>query len=138
MESLRALATTLGVSDHVTFLGKVSDEDLLSAFNACALFTLPSILELEGMVVLEAMACGKPILIANAEMSASKYFVRENGLLFEPGNAQDLAIQALKILNDDALRTRMGENSLRDAQGYDIHESVRKLEEVYYSVVQSK
>lgn len=135
MQKLRALAAALGVGDRVTFLGRVSDEDRLAAYNACTLFVLPSHVELEGMVVLEAMACKKPILIANAEMSASKYFVRENGLLFAPDDPHDLATQALRILSDENYARALGERSLSNAKEYDIHKSADELERRYYSVV---
>jgi len=134
-EKLKTLSQTLGIRDAVSFLGKVSDEDLLAAYNLCTLFVLPSKVELEGMVVLEAMACGKPILIANSETSASKYFVHNNGLLFEPGNHHDLAIKALKILGDNRLRIEMEKEGLLNVQNYDIHKSIGKLEEIYYSVL---
>ena len=52
------------------------------------------------MVVLEAMACGKPIIISDAEMSASRFFVDGNGFLFETKNHKHLAEQVLKLIKD--------------------------------------
>jgi 1,2-diacylglycerol 3-alpha-glucosyltransferase len=134
-EKLKKHAKSLGLEKKIIFFGKLSDEDKILAFNACDLFVLPSLAELEGMVVLEAMACGKPILIANAKDSASTFFVSENGLLFEPENPEDLARQAVKILSNDSLRSKMGDASLETSKKYDINESVSRLEEIYYSVL---
>ncbi|MCF7836388.1 glycosyltransferase [Candidatus Gracilibacteria bacterium] len=131
---LKNLAKKIGVSDQVTFFDEVSNEDLLMAYNVCDIFVLPSLAELEGMVVLEAMACGKPIIIANSINSASTYFVEGNGFLFEPENEKDLARKTLKLLTDAKLRKKMGAVSLKKSRDYDIHHSVAKLEEVYYSV----
>ena len=64
-------------------LGIVSEEDKILAYNAATYLCLPSFAELEGMVVLEAMACGKPIIVPNAEMNAAKFFIDENGLFFK-------------------------------------------------------
>lgn len=128
---LEALALKLGVEKHVSFLGLVSDEDKLHAYNASDIFVLPSFAELEGMVVLEAMACGKPIIISDAEMSASRHFVDGNGFLFETANHKDLAKQALKLITDIDLRKEMGEVSLKKSKDYDIHRSVELLEGVY-------
>jgi glycosyltransferase involved in cell wall biosynthesis len=91
--------------------------------------------ELEGMVVLEAMACGKPIIIANSKESASRFFVDENGLLFEPKNPADLSEKILTLLNDKILREKMGQKSLEMSKHYDINKSVLKLEELYYSLL---
>jgi glycosyltransferase involved in cell wall biosynthesis len=130
-QKLEALVDRLGIQKHVTFLGLVSDEDRLHAYNASDIFVLPSFAELEGMVVLEAMSCGKPILIANSEMSASRYFVDGNGFLFETANHTDLAEHALRLITNAELRKEMGEASLKKSKDYDIHRSIDRLEEVY-------
>lgn len=134
-DSFKKLAKKLGLNKHVTFCGRVSDEDLVLAYNACDLFVLPSLAELEGMVVLEVMSCGKPIVIANAPDSASTYFVDGNGLLFIPEDEKDLAEKCLKILADNELRQRMAERSFEKSRQYDIEECVRQLEDVYYSLL---
>ncbi|MSU44715.1 glycosyltransferase [Candidatus Nomurabacteria bacterium] len=133
---LEKLADKLQISKHVTFLGLVSEEDKILAYNASDIFVLPSLAELEGMVVLEAMACGKPIIISDAEMSASRYFVDGNGFLFKTRDHQDLAHQVLKLITDVDLRKKMGEVSLQKSKNYNIHRSVDLLEEVYYQALE--
>ena len=134
-EKLMKLAGELGVAEKVTFTGRVSDADLLLAYSACDLFVLPSVAELEGMVVLEAMACGAPILIADSKESASPYFVEGNGLLFKWNDPHDLATQAIHILSDDAGRTEMSEASRVMSRKYDLMESIAAIERVYRSVL---
>lgn len=129
---LELLVDKLGVREHITFLGLVSEEDKLFAYNASDIFVLPSFAELEGMVVLEAMSCGKPIIISDSKMSASRHFVQDNGLLFETANAKDLAKQALILITDIDLRIKMGKASLKKSKEYDIHKSVELLEGVYH------
>jgi len=107
------------------------------AYNASDIFVLPSIAELEGMAVLEAMACGKPIIIANSKESASRFFVEDNGFLFETLNHKDLAEQVLKLITDADLRRKMGKVSLEKVKNYDINKSVELLEEVYYSALKN-
>ena len=133
--ALAALARRCQVAENVTFCGYVPDVDLASAYSACDLFVLPSLAELEGMAVLEAMACGKPLLIADSPNSAAPDFVRGNGCLFHAGDPGDLASQACRMLEDrDALR-RMGDASLKLTQQFDIRASATALESVYYSLV---
>ena len=86
-------------------------------------------------MVLEAMACGAPILIANSPGSAATQFVKGNGMLFKPEDAEDLANKLNVMLSDPQQLKQMGEVSRQQSLQYDIHESVRRLEAVYYSVL---
>ena len=129
---LEKLTHELKVDKFITFLGLVSEEDKILAYNASDIFILPSLAELEGMVVLEAMACGKPIIISDSIMSASRFFVEKNGFLFETKNAKDLAEKVLNLITNDNLRKEMGKISLEKSKNYDIEKSVDRLEEVYY------
>lgn len=132
---LKDLTVLLGLQKEVKFLGKISTEDLVKMYNLCDVFVLPSLIELEGMVVLEAMSCGKPILIANSEDSASRYFVNGNGFLVDPYDAKDLAKKALILLENSNLRRKMGLLSYKKSREFDIHKSISKVEEVFYSVL---
>jgi len=136
-KKLEKLAFNLNINKYITFLGLVSEKDKIHAYNASDIFILPSLAELEGMVVLEAMACGKPIIISDAEMSASRYFVDGNGFLFKAKDQQDLAEQTLKLITDTNLRQKMSKVSFENVKQYDIHKSVNKLEEVYYTVMRN-
>jgi len=132
---LTALARQSEVADHVTFCGFVPDEDLPSAYAACDLFVLPSLAELEGMVVLEAMACAKPLLIADSRHSAATEFVKDNGVLFRAQDPEHLADQAVRLLsNPDRLRA-MAQVSLKKSRSFDINLSAAAIESVYYSLL---
>ncbi len=132
---LEKLTHDLKADKFVTFLGLVSEEDKILAYNASDIFILPSLAELEGMVVLEAMACGKPIIISDSIMSASRFFVDNNGFLFETKNAKDLAEKVISLIKDKDLREKMGKVSLEKSKNYDIEKSVDRLEEAYYSAL---
>jgi glycosyltransferase involved in cell wall biosynthesis len=136
---LEALMKSMHLEEKITFFGKISEEHLKAlAYNAADIFCLPSLAELEGMVVLEAMACGAPILIADAPNSASKYFVKKNGMLFKAEDPHDLAQKACAMLSNEKKLEAMGEQSLKDSKNYDINESVLRLENLYYSILQEK
>lgn len=132
---LKEHVESLGLTSSVHFLGKVSNEDLIRVYHAADVFVLPSLAELEGMVVLEAMASGLPIIIADAEQSASRFFVRNNnGKLFPSFDTQALA-QAILFYVDKEKREEAGKASRTEALALDIRESVKKLEDVYYSLL---
>lgn len=128
---LEKLTKELNLVNNVIFLGKIPDEDLVLAYNSADIFILPSLAELEGMVVLEAMACAKPILIADSINSASTHFVTNNGFLFESKNSDDLAKKIITLLLNDKLREEMAKNSHEQSKNFDIEKSIELLEEVY-------
>jgi glycosyltransferase involved in cell wall biosynthesis len=132
---LERIARDLAVVPHITFCGYVPDDELAAAYSACSLFVLPSLAELEGMAVLEAMACGKPILVADSVDSAARELVVDNGLLFRARDPEDLARQADRVLSDPERLRAMAEASLRISGVFDIQASAAALETVYYSVV---
>jgi len=132
---LLELARSLEVASHVTFCGFVPDDELPAAISAADLFVMPSLAELEGMAVLEAMACGKPLLVADARYSAATDFVQDNGLLFRAGDATHLAAQACDLLDAPGPLAIMGAVSLEMSRRFDIQESVRSIEAVYQSLL---
>lgn len=138
LPKLEKLVKQLNVGAYVTFISPISDEDKILAYNVSDVFVSPSFAELEGMTVLEAMACGKPIIVPDAEMNAARHFVSDNGLLFETTNAEDLARQAVKLIADVDLRRKMGEASLIKSRQYDIHRSTDRLESVYHLALKHK
>jgi glycosyltransferase involved in cell wall biosynthesis len=116
MVELQTLAAGKGVTERVVFLGKVSDEELLSYFQACDLFVLPSTANTEafGIVQLEAMACGKPVV--STDLPTGVPFVnldRTTGIIVPPANARALADGIGALLNDRVLAQKYGEAGRR-------------------------
>jgi len=94
----------------VIFAGNVNDTELPLYYNLADVFVLPSIDRSEafGMVLLEAAACGKPLIASN--LPGVRTLVRDgvNGFLVEPKDDGDLGKKIKIILDDDALRKAMG------------------------------
>lgn len=124
------------LQDRVHLWGKVSEEDLVAFYNICDVFSLPSYVELEGMVVLEAMGLSKPIVISDSEESASRFFVDGNGYNFHTANEADLSEKMLKILGDDALRKKMGKRSFENVKKLEMSACVKRLEDVYFKEIE--
>jgi glycosyltransferase involved in cell wall biosynthesis len=105
---LEELAEKNGVNRHVHFLNGLSYPELAACYNACEIFALPSSGEGFGLVYLEAMACGKPV-IGGAHGGAPE--VIEDGVtgyLVQHGDAQQLATSIETLLSDLLLAQGMG------------------------------
>ncbi len=121
---LRRLASELRIEPQITWLGDVGVDELAREYNRADVFCLPSLQEGFGIVFLEAMAAGKPIVAAHA---AAVPEVVRNGVLVEPGNAEALA-NALILLDRDAdLRRVLGAAGARDVQEFEMHRVARRF-----------
>ena len=100
-----------GLTEHFLFTGFVSDEELPSYYAAADVFAFPSTYETQGIVAIEAMATGLPVVAASARSLPELINDGETGFLFQPGNADALADAILKALKGDvaleAKRTAM-------------------------------
>ena len=112
-QRLEGLATEYGVADCVEFLGEIDDGDLVSIYRQSTLFLLPNRqvgrdIEGFGIVLVEAQACGTPVIAGNSGGTAETIVPGETGLLVDANGAEDLAAAVLALLDDPARRERMG------------------------------
>ncbi len=97
-QRVETLIDTLGLNDCVTLAGFVPDEVLPDYYNLCDVFAMPSKLEGFGIVFLEAMACGKPVLGSNQDGSLDALDHGRLGVLVDPDNLGDIAQSLIQIL----------------------------------------
>ncbi|HEY4034977.1 MAG TPA: glycosyltransferase [Ktedonobacteraceae bacterium] len=129
---LRAQAKRLRIVDRVSFLGFVSDADLLVLRRSSDLFVIPSEGDLQSLSTMEAMACGLSVIAANAYALPELVHHEENGLLFQPGDSDELAHGIDQLLSDSERRARMGEQSLKIIAVHDRIKVLDEWEEVYH------
>jgi len=111
---LRNLAQSLGISRNVMFEGIVSEDLLPSYYNACDVFVLPSLQEGFGMVLIEAMACGKAVVASDT--TAIPEVVGDAGVLVRPRDSQELEVAISRLLEDDETRRNLESKGLRRAR----------------------
>lgn len=129
---LETLAQQLGVAGRVTFHGHASDDDLRDLYSRASVFAIASIAELQSIATMEAMASGLPIVAANAVALPHLVHDGENGYLFEPGDADELAARLTDVLTataDD--RRRMQQASLDAVAVHDITRTLDTFEALY-------
>ncbi|MGB9694066.1 MAG: glycosyltransferase family 4 protein [Fervidobacterium sp.] len=104
---LISLSSALGVRRNFIFLGRIPDDVLPMIYNCADIFVLPSVQEGQGITLLEAQACAKPIVAFNVGGVRECVKHGETGLLVEPDSFK-LGEAVLKLLRDESLRARMG------------------------------
>jgi len=100
----------------VTWRFDISQQELMKEYNRCDVFCLPSVQEGFGIVYLEAMASGKPIVAAKAGATPE---VARHGLLVEPDSEDALAQALERLYADSALRTALGTAGQQFVQRFD-------------------
>ncbi|WP_335622129.1 glycosyltransferase [Brevibacterium aurantiacum] len=135
-EPLKELAAELGIADRVHVLGKISDKELMDAYQRCTFFCMPSTAELQSIATLEALASRKPVVLADAV--ALPHLVRDgiNGFLFPPRDIEELASRFTQIceLSEDDLDT-MARASLDVVAKHDIEYTLDTFESIYSKVI---
>jgi glycosyltransferase involved in cell wall biosynthesis len=131
-ERLKALVAELGLQEHVRFLGRIPDDDLPAFYNASAVVVLPSYYEGFGYPVVEAMACGRPVIAANT--TSLPEVVGNAGLLFEPDDVDGLANGLHTLLTDVAEAERIGKAGLERANSFASDQLVNAVIQVYRTI----
>ncbi|MCX6798270.1 MAG: glycosyltransferase family 4 protein [Candidatus Falkowbacteria bacterium] len=114
----RALAADLEIGTQVKFCGKLGGEELIKTFQSADVLVLPSINRNEafGLVLIEAMACGTPVIASNLPGVRSVFTDGQEGFLIEPDNVADLKNKLELILRDNDGRQKMSQAARRLAE----------------------
>ena len=130
-KSLKELARNLGLGKKVTWLGMVPRQRLPQIYQRAALFVTASTMETLGMVVLEALACGVPVVGVNKYALRDLILEDENGLIAEPGKPKALAAAMIKVLKDERLREKFSTGAIRSVQNHELDKTKKQLESLY-------
>jgi 1,2-diacylglycerol 3-alpha-glucosyltransferase len=135
--SLRRLTQELGVQEQVHFIGKVLHADLPDLLNSTDLFAMPGDAESFSIATLEAMACGKPVLAANAAALPELVTHLENGYLFAPGQPEDAAQGIETLLRNRGEWAYMEQVSINRTLSHRLENVLSQYEAVYRSCMTS-
>lgn len=132
-ENLMHLAKELGLSEHVIFVGNIENSEMKNYHAACDAFLFTSQSETQGIVLLEAMAAGNPVVALDASGVRDIVSDGENGFL-TAGDAADWAGRVEALVEDEKRKGQMGENAVRTAMLYAEEEVARRAEQYYRKV----
>jgi len=137
MARLQKLSRELGIHDTVIFLGKRSQETLPYYYSAAQVVVVPSLYESFGMVALEAMACGVPVIAS--QVGGLPYLVQDGktGYVIPDGNPEILKQRLMQLIETPALREEMCSQAVEYARSYDWSLIAKKVADLYKSVLEN-
>lgn len=133
-ENLVKLAQELGLSSKILFTGTIDYDDLPKVYKDADLFVFASTTETQGMVILEAMASGLPILAVKDDAVGEIIGGQNNGILAEKNEAE-FARQAVKLLENKKLRDKLSKNAKKQVKKFSVEKVVGDLEKVYQKML---
>lgn len=123
-ESLKTLVINEGMEDRIIFYGHIPYEELPYFYAACRLFLYPSTCENCPNILIEAMACGSPILASNIEPMPE--ICQDAAIYFNPFSPQDIAEKIQTVLSNNILLQELKQRSLERVNHFSWEETARK------------
>jgi D-inositol-3-phosphate glycosyltransferase len=136
MARLQELTRELGLQDRVHFLGSRRQRELPTYYAAADVVVMPSYSESFGMVALEAMACGRPVIASR--VGGLAYLVQDGvtGFHVQEGNAEEMASRLNDMLGDTETLERMGTAARKEAEKYSWERAAGEIENLYTKLLQ--
>lgn len=135
MARIDALRRELGLGDFVRFVGMLSQDDLPFWYNAAEVVIVPSRYESFGMVALEAMACGTPVIASDVGGLATLVRDGRTGFLVPDGDPEALASKLVPLLALPEIHDTLGEHGIATAEAYGWPTIAERVEALYESVI---
>jgi glycosyltransferase involved in cell wall biosynthesis len=132
---LQQLAISLGIEDHVTFKGHISDKELARYFSSASALVFPSLHEGFGIPAVEAMRLGVPVLASDA--GSLREVIGEAGLLVDSRKPLELAAAMYEIARSEEWRNELRRRGFKRAQAFSLEAEVARLATAFAEVLMS-
>lgn len=123
------------VFDHIHLTGYVPNHELPAIYSLCSIFLYPSLRESFGIPILEAMACGAPVITSNT--SSMPEIADDAALLVDPYHPEQITQAMIQLFNDQNLRNRLIEKGFQQASRFTWEEMAKKVLTIYEKVLAS-
>jgi glycosyltransferase involved in cell wall biosynthesis len=133
-DPIQALVGEWGLADDVLFAGRVDDDDLPALYSGADCVLMPSLYEGFGFPVLEAMACGTPVVCSNS--SSLPEVAGDAALMVNPEDDEALAAAVGRLLAEPDLRSQLRQRGEQQAAGFRWQECAAQTVQVYAAVVE--
>ncbi|MFC4767612.1 1,4-alpha-glucan branching protein domain-containing protein [Effusibacillus consociatus] len=138
LQDLEQLAERLGVHGKVLFTGFISDEERNRLLQAADVAVFPSLYEPFGIVALEAMAAGTPVVVSDVGGLADVVDHGRNGLKMYPGDVHSLSLQVRDLLSNPQRASELAETALHEIGKYDWNRIAEQTIRIYGKVIGEK
>jgi len=132
-KTVSKLVRKYGLEDKVEIKGWVTDEEKEELMATCKMFVMPSLFESFGLAALEQMAYGRPIVCT--DVNGLPDTVGDGGIIVRPADPNGLADAINTLLANPEERSELGKNARKQSEIYQWPENIKKMEEVYQSVM---
>jgi glycosyltransferase involved in cell wall biosynthesis len=122
-----------GLAQYVHLIGFADDEDLPALYSGAAAFAFPSLYEGFGLPILEAMACGTPVVTSN--VSSLPEVAGDTALMVDPTDLEGLTAALRRLLDDENLRQRLVAGGLKRAREFSWDRAAQNLKNIYSSLL---
>jgi glycosyltransferase involved in cell wall biosynthesis len=136
MESLTREAAERGIGDHCVFAGYMERKNLALTYMMAEIFVFPSLTETQGLVTLEAMLSGTPV-VAIGEMGTIMVMGGDNGGFMVKNDPEEFTVRVLQLMEDRELYKAKAAEAKLHAHGWSIDEVTKRLEDVYRQTLAS-
>ena len=129
-EKLLKLIEALSLDDAVGFTGRISDQELIDLYQNAAVMVFPSLYEGFGLPILEAMACGCPVIASDC--SVFREVAGDAALLINPEDYDELMNAMIKVINNEAIRSSLIGRGLKHVKIYTWEKTAEQTVSVYH------
>ncbi|MFC1697151.1 glycosyltransferase [Nanoarchaeota archaeon] len=137
INEMKQLVKDLKLTKNIKFKGQIKNTSLPNHYSAAHLFVTASTIETEGLVMLEAMSCGIPVVAV--DKLACPYVVKQgkNGYIAPVGDYKKMAFYIEKLIKNKTLLNKLSKTALEMSRNYDLQCIVTRWEKIYSDVIKN-